>query len=96
MAILIQAAEVVVTMDGARRELAGCDIRVDGGVIVEVGAGLSVDGAEVIHAAGCVVTPGLVNTHHHLYQTCVDAPLNASTIFGTFGHVIRCGRVSGL
>lgn len=69
MAILIQAAEVVVTMDAARRELAGCDIRVDGGVIVEVGAGLPVDGAEVIHAAGCVVTPGLVNTHHHLYQT---------------------------
>ena len=69
MAILIQAAEVVVTMDGARRELAGCDIRVDGGVIVEVGAGLPVDGAEVIYAAGCVVTPGLVNTHHHLYQT---------------------------
>jgi cytosine/adenosine deaminase-related metal-dependent hydrolase len=69
MAILIQAAEVVVTMDAALRELAGCDIRVDGGVIVEVGAGLPVDGAEVIHAAGCVVTPGLVNTHHHLYQT---------------------------
>ncbi len=30
------------------------------------------------------------------YQTCVDAPLDASGILGTVGHVIRCGRVSGL
>ena len=28
--------------------------------------------------------------------TCVDAPLDASGILGTVGHVIRCGRVSGL
>lgn len=69
MAILIQGAEVVVTMDGARRELAGSDIRVDGGIIVAIGPNLLVDGAEVINASGCVVTPGLVNTHHHLYQT---------------------------
>lgn len=69
MAFLIQGAEVVVTMDGARRELAGSDIRVDGGVIVAIGPNLLVDGAEVINASGCVVTPGLVNTHHHLYQT---------------------------
>ncbi|MFT4620214.1 MAG: cytosine/adenosine deaminase-related metal-dependent hydrolase [Sulfitobacter sp.] len=69
MAFLIQGAEVVVTMDGARRELAGSDIRVDGGVIVAIGPNLLVDGAEVINALGCVVTPGLVNTHHHLYQT---------------------------
>ena len=26
------------------------------------------DGAEVVDATGCLVTPGLVNTHHHLYQ----------------------------
>lgn len=29
-------------------------------------------------------------------RTCVDAPLDASGILGTVGHVIRCGRVSGL
>jgi hypothetical protein len=30
------------------------------------------------------------------HRTCVDAPLDASGILGTFEHVIRCGRVSGL
>jgi len=70
--ILIKNADVVLTMDDARSELAGADIRVRDGVIVEVGAGLTTDG-EVINAAGCVVTPGLVNTHHHLYQTLTRA-----------------------
>ncbi len=73
MAILIQGAEVLVTMDGARRELAGADLRIKSGVITEIGFNLPQDGAEVVKAAGCVVTPGLVNTHHHLYQTLTRA-----------------------
>ncbi|MBO6789628.1 MAG: 8-oxoguanine deaminase [Dinoroseobacter sp.] len=73
MAILIQGAEVLVTMDGTRRELAGADLRIKSGVITEIGSNLPPDGAEVVKAAGCVVTPGLVNTHHHLYQTLTRA-----------------------
>jgi len=34
---------------------------------------LAAPGAEVVEAKGCVVTPGLVNTHHHLYQTMTRA-----------------------
>ena len=71
--LLIRGAEVVVTMDGARREIAGGDVLTDGGVIAAVGTGLSAEGAEVIEARGCVVTPGLVNTHHHLFQTLTRA-----------------------
>jgi cytosine/adenosine deaminase-related metal-dependent hydrolase len=70
--ILIKSADVVVTMDGARRELAGADVLVRGGVIASVGIELATTG-RVIDAQGCVVTPGLVNTHHHLYQTLTRA-----------------------
>lgn len=71
--LLIRGAEVVVTMDGARREIAGGDVLTDGGVIAAVGTGLAADGAEVIEARGCVITPGLINTHHHLFQTLTRA-----------------------
>ena len=70
--ILIRHADHVVTMDAARRELAGADVLLRGGVIAAVGAGLATTG-QVIEARGCVVTPGLVNTHHHLYQTLTRA-----------------------
>lgn len=71
--LLIRTADAVVTMNPGREELAGADVLVREGVIVGVGVGLSAPGAEVIDARGCVVTPGLVNTHHHLYQTLTRA-----------------------
>ncbi|WP_054301762.1 8-oxoguanine deaminase [Gemmobacter sp. LW-1] len=66
--ILVRNADVLVTMDGTRREIAGGDLLMRDGVIVAVGQGLTTSGM-VVEARGCVVTPGLVNTHHHLYQT---------------------------
>lgn len=69
---LIRGAEAVVTMDTARAELAGADVLLRDGVIAGVGPGLHSAG-EVVEARGCVVTPGLVNTHHHLYQTLTRA-----------------------
>lgn len=71
--VLIKDALAVLTMDDARRELAGADVLLRGGVIVDIGVGLRADGAEILNATGCVVTPGLVNTHHHLYQTLTRA-----------------------
>lgn len=70
--ILIRDAQVVLTMDDARRELSRADIRLASGVITEIGQGLETSG-EVILAKGCIVTPGLVNTHHHLCQTLTRA-----------------------
>ena len=71
--LLIRNADVVITMNAARDELAEADVLIRGGVIAAVGAGLGAEGAEVVEAAGCVVTPGLINTHHHLYQTLTRA-----------------------
>ena len=71
--LLIRNADLCVTMDDASREIAGCDVLVRAGVIADVGAGLEAPGAEVVEAAGCLLTPGLVNTHHHLYQTLTRA-----------------------
>jgi cytosine/adenosine deaminase-related metal-dependent hydrolase len=71
--ILIRKASVVVTMDATRREVAGGDVLIRDGVIAAVGQGLAAPGAAVVPATGCVVTPGLVNTHHHLYQTLTRA-----------------------
>ena len=70
--ILIRNAASLVTMNPAREEIADADVLIRGGTIAAVGKGLATAG-EVIEAAGCVVTPGLVNTHHHLYQTLTRA-----------------------
>ncbi len=72
--LLVRNARVV-TMDADRRELDG-DVLVEGGAIAGVGALAgtpAAEGAEVLDASGCVVTPGLVNTHHHLYQVLTRA-----------------------
>lgn len=70
--LLIKNAAVLATMDTARREISGGGLFVRDGVIAAVGD--VPDTADtVIDATGCVVTPGLVNTHHHLYQTLTRA-----------------------
>ena len=71
--ILIANADVVVTMDAARREIAGGDVLIRAGAVAAVGKSIVAAGATRIEARGCVVTPGLVNTHHHLYQSMTRA-----------------------
>ncbi|WP_300514141.1 8-oxoguanine deaminase [Aliiroseovarius sp.] len=72
MEILLKNADLVLCMDDAERELARADVLIRGGVIAAVGQGLETTG-DVVNAAGCLITPGLVNTHHHLYQTLTRA-----------------------
>lgn len=69
---LIQNADTVLTMDDDNRVLKHADVLIRDGQIVAVGQGLQTVG-EVMRGAGCVVTPGLVNTHHHLYQNLTRA-----------------------
>ncbi|WP_151637130.1 8-oxoguanine deaminase [Noviherbaspirillum aerium] len=69
--LLVKHARVLVTMDDTRREIADGAIFVRGNVIEQVGTTdtLPQQADEVIDAGGCVVLPGLVNTHHHMYQS---------------------------
>jgi len=71
--LLLRGADVLVTMDATRRELKGADLLVRDGVIAGIGTGLEADGAEILDVSGCVVTPGLINTHHHLFQSLTHA-----------------------
>ena len=68
--LLIRNAALVATVDADRRELAGGWVAVSDGLVSGVGSSTDPEpvAARMIDADGCLVTPGLVNTHHHLYQ----------------------------
>jgi cytosine/adenosine deaminase-related metal-dependent hydrolase len=69
--ILLEGCRVVVTMDDAGTELENASILIDGGVISWVGQGRPPvrEQPEVVDGHGLVALPGLINTHHHLFQT---------------------------
>jgi cytosine/adenosine deaminase-related metal-dependent hydrolase len=72
MAILIRNIGLLVTMDDAGRELQDAWLLIDGPAVRDLGTGAppkTPEGTEVIDAHGGLVIPGMVNTHHHLYQT---------------------------
>jgi 8-oxoguanine deaminase len=69
--LLIRNAALLVTMDGRRREIPGGGIFAEDGWIRQVGTAneLPETADRVIDMSGHLVMPGLVNTHHHFYQT---------------------------
>jgi cytosine/adenosine deaminase-related metal-dependent hydrolase len=72
----------VVTMDDAGTEHPVGWALVEGARIAAVGAGAEPEGEHVrIDLGGAVVTPGLVNTHHHLYQTLTRARAQQADLF---------------
>jgi len=73
--LLIRNATVLVTMDAQRREIRDGAVFVRGNVIEAVGTTAEMPAAadEVIDARHQVVIPGLVNTHHHMYQSLTRA-----------------------
>lgn len=66
--LLIKNAAAIVTLDAADRVLENQNIFIRDNHIEYLGPA-SPAAAEVIQAAGMIVYPGLINTHHHLYQT---------------------------
>jgi cytosine/adenosine deaminase-related metal-dependent hydrolase len=67
----------VVTMDDAGTELAGGWIRIEDGFMAEIGSGQPPEPGEDL--AG--VTPALINTHHHLFQTLTRAQAQEADLF---------------
>jgi len=68
--MLVKNATVVVTMDAGRREIKDGGIYIEDGFIKQVGptSSLPASAEEVLDLKDHILLPGLVNTHHHLYQ----------------------------
>lgn len=84
--LLVKHADWLVTMDAERREIPDGGLYVEDNCIVAVGptAALPETADEVLDLRGHIVLPGLVNTHHHMYQSltrAVPAAQNAE-LFG--------------
>ncbi len=70
--LLIRDAELLVTMTGS--EIRGGWVAISDGLVEGVGtAGQEPDARETLSAEGCLVTPGLVNAHHHMFQNLTRA-----------------------
>ena len=89
--LVIDGCEVVVTMDDAGTEVAGGSILIEDGVVAWVGSGSppgadgaagGTEGAERLDGRGTVAVPGLINTHHHLYQTLTRVRAQGQGLFG--------------
>ncbi|MCY1275149.1 8-oxoguanine deaminase [compost metagenome] len=69
--LLVKNADLLVTMDGQRREIRQGGMFIEDNRIVQVGPSseLPQSADEVLDMKGKIVIPGLVNTHHHMYQS---------------------------
>jgi cytosine/adenosine deaminase-related metal-dependent hydrolase len=83
--LLVAGADLVVTMDDDRREVAGGWVACTGGFVAAVGGRDEAPppARRTLRADGCLVTPGLVNTHHHIYQNLTRAyrPATRASLF---------------
>jgi cytosine/adenosine deaminase-related metal-dependent hydrolase len=81
--LLLKNAELLVTMDAERRRIPNGGLFVRDAEIVQVGATPELPDAadQILDARGMVVLPGLVNTHHHLYQSLTRCMAQDSVLF---------------
>lgn len=83
MTRLILDGCAVATMDGADTTLSTGHLIIEGNRITSVGSGEvpTTEGARTIDCRGLLATPGLVNTHHHLYQWLTRGLAQQATLF---------------
>ena len=82
--LVVANARCVATVDAARREIANGWLAITDGVISDIGTGQPPAATTVLDATDCLVTPGLINAHHHLYQNLTRAfpPMTDKPLFG--------------
>jgi cytosine/adenosine deaminase-related metal-dependent hydrolase len=82
--LVVANARCVATVDADRREIVGGWVAVADGLVTAVGSGTPPPARTVLDATDCLVTPGLVNAHHHLYQNLTRAfpPMTDKALFG--------------
>lgn len=68
MSILLRNIRTLVTCDDNDQVLGGVDLLVRDGRIADIGPGLVAEADEVLDCSNMLCYPGLINTHHHLYQ----------------------------
>ena len=68
MKTLLQNARCIVTCDDNDSILRGADVLIEDSVIAAIGHLGAVQADEIIDASRLILYPGLINTHHHLYQ----------------------------
>lgn len=73
MDFLVTGADAILTGRTGEAARASGSIRVRKGRIADIGALSPEPGERIVDASGCVVAPGLVNTHHHLFQSILKA-----------------------
>ena len=71
----------VLSMDAGVGDFAEADVLVDGSRIAAVGRNIDAGGAQVIDAAGMIVMPGFVDTHHHQFETALRSFLADGILF---------------
>jgi len=73
--LLVRNVTLLVTMDDQRREISGGGFFIRNGFIEKLGLSqdLPATADEVLDLQGYIVLPGLINTHHHFYQTLTRA-----------------------
>jgi cytosine/adenosine deaminase-related metal-dependent hydrolase len=81
MSVLFHNAHVV-TMDDGGSEHENGWLLVEDGTVADAGGGSRPDAEETIDLGGAVITPGLVNTHHHLWQNLTRARAQNENLFG--------------
>jgi 5-methylthioadenosine/S-adenosylhomocysteine deaminase len=96
MVDLLVKGMAIITMDRNRSQILDGQIAIDEGKIVAIGKDLNIAADRVIDASNCVVLPGLINNHTHVYQSLIEGigydmhfdPWNWRFLFPIVSHML--------